>query len=460
MAEIFKWEGGPSDSEATVSGTVNLAATDISGRPTSPSVRVTSTAGAAFVRFPFVATPTFGTRFYFKTPTSWGGSACNIFVLRVSSSLSVVNLAISGTGAPGQFRVVLPSGTTIANTPTNYLKTDTWYGVIFYHNGSSATGTIDVEIWEYGLRASTSRFLTASNAELGSTTSVMADYGRVNSNPALPSDLYYDSFVGVDTDNGLGAHSEEPIEPEEPDEPEAEYPVYFQDESDFDLPRPFTMPSTDLSGSVIEGEFGDVIQVDQAAGASPHLHWEFADQDTVSLSSYFYHTGWGSASVALMTIGNGSTPVASIVIGGTGQPGNVRLTTSGGTVVINGPSGTIETGRWYRFVLMYDRVGSRALASVYRIDDWSGPIWTTGWVVHSGFEAKANYIKIGRVNTTPTMPRFYIRNIKGKFNNVIMPAESTTDTELWAVRTASGWYKCDVVGIKGTGSRIHRRVQV
>lgn len=108
----------------------------------SDSIVFTQVSGqAAHVRYDFAeeeSTLDIAVRVYFKTPAAWPSASANIVALNTASHSSVAMLSISGSGAPGQLRLLRTGGSTVSSAPNNTMLVDTWYRVELQLNGTNS----------------------------------------------------------------------------------------------------------------------------------------------------------------------------------------------------------------------------------------------------------------------------------------------------------------------------------
>lgn len=155
------------------------------------------------------------------------------------------------------------------------------------------------------------------------------------------------------------------------------------------------------------------IEVVQTSGQAAAALFAFAAQDQVGVRAYFKMPAPGSTSQVLLTTNVGSgDPSARFAIGGTGQPGQARLTKAGSTVA-QSANGLLTTGTYYRCELLHDGAGGRARVGIFATGSTS-PLWDSGWMTDAAFSTTAiDHSRVGSYNAAPVLGSYLIDSIKG-----------------------------------------------
>ena len=204
MATVFEWGSG--SLPGTPTGGISVDGSI--GQPAAPSIEIAQTSGnPARTNIPVSLTGVSSTRFYFRTPSAWGGSAAGIFNLNSAPGTIAWQLTLAGGGAPGQYRIVRDGGPAVYSSSTGTLAFDTWYRAEVRHDPANeavevdvfpATGTTPIDSG------------SGSHANLGSVGTQII-IGRNNSSPTLNT-FYIDSITVTDTFGLIGEY----VEPDPP----------------------------------------------------------------------------------------------------------------------------------------------------------------------------------------------------------------------------------------------------
>lgn len=395
MVTLHSWETGPLPD--TVIGDITLD-TEY-GIPTAPSIKVGATSGAAVSRWLVDDEPTIGLRTYFRTPSAWPSSSCNLVSFRPDGGSQTMVLAIAGTGAPGQFRMIRLGGTVVASSANGLLTVDTVYRVEGRYD--AANGRARSSIWTYG--GIDPIWDSGWVEHLDFTTNLnRLEIGRPNATPLI--EYNYDSVLIVDdVSTNLPRHAgDTPIEI-----PPTSYPITW----DSDL---------DTSGSLTGGAVTDpltglptspAVLIPEAEGAS---NLEFTVDPAGVVAARWYFTTpevWPSVSYNLGQLRQGATVIASYTISGSGQPGQIRLVKVGGAVLASAPQSTISVGTAYRAEIQYDKPNTRARVAVFRVGR-DNPTWTSNWITDATFVTDVDGIYVGRINPNPVVGDFHIDSIE------------------------------------------------
>lgn len=404
MAILASWSGG---ALPTVVGDVTLASgvspVDASA---TPSLQVASSAAAAFARFEFGSVTSVAARAYFRTPAAWASSACNILVLRVSASSIATGLAVSGTGAPGQLRLIGAGGTIFAQSPNNTLQPSTDYEVSIQ---LLSTGQLEARLRLVGSPdPAWSAVIDPATSGLAGTSVFRAEFGRPNSTPAL-GPFWLDDIVVTDGDFPAPSALEYIEEPEEPEEPE-EFPLSWTTGA---APSNFGGGVAVVAGGLTPDVSG-VLRFEQAEGSACYTEWDLLgrEQGLLCIRAYFCTpSSWASSAWGLINLRpTPSTLVASLTISGAGQPGQIRLSGTGGANLAVAPNNTIALSSWYRLEMQYDAAQTRARVAVFAFNSVE-PMWESGWVANAGFSELIRLVQIGRVTLSPVVAPFGVDEI-------------------------------------------------
>lgn len=121
---------------------------------------------------------------------------------------------------------------------------------------------------------------------------------------------------------------------------------------------------------------------------------------------------WPSAACTFAGLRTTTTSMsASITMTGSGSPGRLRLTTVGGTTVAETPGNTLALNTNYRVEVRYDADQSMAVLNVYLMGE-DNPLYSSGWIVNSNFNASLIRVDLGRINATPAVSEFFIDGVE------------------------------------------------
>lgn len=161
---------------------------------------------------------------------------------------------------------------------------------------------------------------------------------------------------------------------------------------------------------------GATIGFEQQPGSPSAVRWDLDSEGTVtSLAARAYiltPATWPSSAFNFIAFMNASFGnVAVLTVSGAGQPGQIRLVTTGGSNVSVAPSNTISTSTWYRVELQYDASATRARVAVFDMGS-DVALWTSDWQVNPNFSAPIRYVTLGAVAASPTVAEFHADAIK------------------------------------------------
>ena len=155
MAILGQWDSGTLPT--TVGSGVSLESN--SSWNNGPAIRFDQESGkSSQVRFEFTSRQNVAIRVYLQTPASWASGAEALVIARSSSTTNIGQAVISGTGAPGQLRLLKADPATNAATSSNStIINSTWYRfelLIDQINGRGRMGVFplqcDVAVWDSG----------------------------------------------------------------------------------------------------------------------------------------------------------------------------------------------------------------------------------------------------------------------------------------------------------------------
>lgn len=201
MATLISWKDAPLPTgPGVILGTPTLDT--VVGVPTPPSLKILSGATSATGWIPtFAAQTTLTARTYIRTPSEWPSQAFTVLAMRSSGSVSNAVCNISGTGAPGQIRLVKGTGTTVVASPNGTVLPDTSYRIELQYNSVLGTSCLslfamgsDTPIWSSGNRTETD-FQTPIDR---------VAWGKTNNSPVINSNWWVDSLLVHDSYNLVG----------------------------------------------------------------------------------------------------------------------------------------------------------------------------------------------------------------------------------------------------------------
>lgn len=149
------------------------------------------------LRWDLAATTTlYSGEFWIETPASWASSSHTIFAMAQPDALRHFRLNLSGSGAPGQLRLVNGSGATIDNTPSNTLANSTLYRIQF--RCDTGTGDAAARVYdEFGALLDE----ISGNADFGGAVDAV-QWGNPFTAPTVPT-LLMDALQVTDTDEWI-----------------------------------------------------------------------------------------------------------------------------------------------------------------------------------------------------------------------------------------------------------------
>lgn len=395
MATVFSWEGG---TLPTVVGDVSLDSGF--GIPTQPSILVGDGEGAAGVRWDHDPVDEMAVRFYVRTPSAWGSSACNILGLRPTNSGLAAAIAFAGTGQPGQLRLVRTGGSQTASSSAGLMETSSLYRIEIRYDSINQRARLAIwsfegsntPLWDSGWQ---------THSDYGSAI-IRSDIGRIQSNPLIEYSL--DSILAADSSDSLPRHAGD-AEGGEP-EPDPVLPITWDTGP---LPEVTVGP---ISLDTEEGiPLPSSLLVPSESGAA-FAHWVFPAEEKVSTRFYFSTpASWASSSYNVLSLREDSTTtIANINISGMGNPGQFRLAKAGGVIVGNSTS-ILENNKNYRAELQYDATGTRCRTALFDMGQ-NDPLWDSGWIIDEVWDVTATEMAVGRPNNSPSTFEYRVDSIR------------------------------------------------
>lgn len=116
--------------------------------PDEGYIRINQPSGdAAHVRWDFAESESelaIATRVYIKTPTSWPSASYNVVAFNNAAHGAIAMAAFSGSGAPGQIRLLRTGGGTVIASPNNTVAVNTWYRVELQMDGYNTKARVAI----------------------------------------------------------------------------------------------------------------------------------------------------------------------------------------------------------------------------------------------------------------------------------------------------------------------------
>lgn len=190
-----------------------------------------------------------------------------------------------------------------------------------------------------------------------------------------------------------------------------------------------------LGVSVVAGGIGadnETLRFAQSSGNPSAVRWdlgEFTTEVDLAARAYFKTPAtWPSSSFNFLAVMNASFGnVAVLTVSGSGQPGQIRLVRTGGSVVVSSPNNTIQTDTWYRVELQKRGSTGHARVAVFAEEATVTPIWASNWEAHTDFATAIRYVTLGAISATPVVGTFDV-------DEVLLDALPAADG--WLVPTA------------------------
>lgn len=126
-----------------------------------PAIQFTQAASdVSQVRFTFSAATNLAMRAYIQMPSTWASAGQMLLMARPSGSDVSGRMALAGTGAPGQVRLMDSAGATISSSSNGTVNTGQWYRAELQFNGTTGQGRTavfalgsDTPLWTSGWQA-------------------------------------------------------------------------------------------------------------------------------------------------------------------------------------------------------------------------------------------------------------------------------------------------------------------
>ena len=397
MVTLFSWDGG---ALPTTVGDVSLDAAN--GVPTAPGITIEASDLAAFARWDIASTGVLALRFYFSTPTAWPSSSYTLAMFRHTNASYTVGLSISGSGSPGQFRLIRTGGATILASPSNTLQVGTQYRAELQYDvsGNRARAAVfemsnNLPLWESGWQVDATYWINQI---------MRVEVGRPNNSPnSFP--FLIDSLMATDqVTDYIGRHANDGGSGPPPD------PNFPMEWSDGALPT--------VSGNVtVDSTWGHPTQPSlkftQLSGESAYVNMQH-NVPIMEVAARCYMrmpSSWASGAWGLITLRPTAASVGvALTLSGGGQPGQIRLSRVGGATVVQSTSNTLSLNALYRFELRYNANFQQARAAVFGQGS-DIAIWDSGWQTHTDFANPMEFTQFGRVTANPTVPAFNLDNL-------------------------------------------------
>ena len=175
-------------------------------------------------------------------------------------------------------------------------------------------------------------------------------------------------------------------------------------------------PPTTIGSVTVDETVGVPTQLDapalriESTGSAAHARWSFAAQTTVAFGFFIRTpTAWGSSSVSIaaLRLTAGATTLG-IALSGTAAPGALRLTKTGGTIILQSPNNTLELDSEYYIYLFYNSVENSAYVEIRPVGSHNLLWW--GEVVDAALSTSVTIVDLGRI-TSATMSEFWVDSI-------------------------------------------------
>ncbi len=401
-----------------------------------PAIQFDQQAGdVSQVRFAFSAANQLAMRAYIQMPSAWASAAQMLLMGRPNSAETSGRMALAGTSAPGQVRLIEYSGTTtVSSSTTSLVSTGQWYRFELQFNGVTgqartavfALGS-DTPLWTSGWQTADFH-MPSVYAEFGPGWAGTT-LGQIRMTNLLVTDDISDWLGRVAGDDGT--HSGGNV---------------LGEWNSGALPTEVGAGVSYVATGGWDGR--PAIQFNQQAGDSSQVRFEFSSVTTVAARAYIQMpAAWTPTSQALMIARfNSSTNVGQMNIGGTGSSGQVRLIKADpSATAASSSTGTVVQSTWYRFELQLNHTTGQGRTAVFALGS-DTPLWDSGWVTND-FGTSTYRIEIGPAYTSPTMGQVRVANLKvtdsvngwigraADDNGLPAPEPQTS----WRIRTASGW---------------------
>lgn len=134
-----------------------------------------------------------------------------------------------------------------------------------------------------------------------------------------------------------------------------------------------TLPTIRGSGVTLAATGGPysqpAIQFDQIAGDVSQARLSFTSRTGCTIRTYLLTpSSWSSATQTVIDIRpDDATTVGRVQIGGTSNPGRIRLTAASTTVIAQSNTSVLAVSTWYRVEVRFDQANGRARVAVFQL---------------------------------------------------------------------------------------------
>jgi len=176
-----------------------------------------------------------------------------------------------------------------------------------------------------------------------------------------------------------------------------------------------TLPDLDGPGVTYDDQDGypdpGCLSLAQQAGEHCAAQWTFTPTPTAALRFYLRTPATWPSSAPGIAMLVGLDSLLQVTLGGSGQPGQLRLSRGTGATVVQSSSGTFATSTWYRIEAQLDVTNSRGRVAGF-LPDATTALWDSGWQTHADFAASdVQKILVGRPSSSPTLAQVYADTI-------------------------------------------------
>ena len=403
MATIFEWDGGASATPPSgITGTMTVTGS-AGDPPAGRHLAVAAGSATAFVRVTNTTAPgdVLYLRWYMKTPTAPASASRNFLYLRTSGAAAAAAVALGGTGAPGQIRLIYGnSGSIAGNSSSSLLTADTWYLLDMVYTPHATLGNAKLAI--YSLDSDTPLWsIDHDNSEF--TTIDRFDIGRVNATST--EGFAIAGVLAQDTpfESSPPRHYNDPMYDSGPP-PTSDYPAIWTDEETPTFPGP---THTGAAATVPDGGWGGIRDsvAYTATGSAAYSDWPLLAAEPELMFSHYVTmpSAWPSAAFNMVTLRDaGAANRLAVVLSGSGQPGRIRLAVDGGATIAQSPLNLLSPGRTYAIEVAYSSLLGRARLLVFA-PGLRTPLWSSGWVTDPSFTTSLTRVMTGPSNNGMTV---------------------------------------------------------
>lgn len=403
MATVFEWDGETSGTlPSGITGTMTVSGT-AADEPAGRALAVAAGATADFVRVTNTTAPgqTLHERWYFKTPSAPSSASRNFHYLRTGAATAAAAVALGGTGAPGQVRLIQGSAGSIAgNSSAGLLSADTWYLLHIDYTPHATLGNTKLAV--YSLTSDTPLWsIDHDSAEF--TTIDRFDIGRVG---AQDTQAFQIAGVLVQDEPFPSLPHRHPLDPmyDAGPPPVDSYPAVWSNEEAPTFPGP---THAGAAATLTDGGWGGIRDAVQytATGTAATSDWPLLAAEPELMFSHYVTmpSAWPSAAFNMVTLRDaGAANRLAAVLSGVGQPGRIRLAVDGGTTIAQSPTNLLQPGRTYAVEVAYSATAGRARLLVFA-PGLRTPLWASGWVTDPSFTTAITRVMTGPSNNGMTV---------------------------------------------------------